>query len=101
MRVDTSTDIRTRLIDRWFPCSAVDAAVGTPAGSGRSEKALFTWFASRPIAQARAAVLNTLLPPDDALRESVRLAIEDGDEGAMRAMRKAIAAQYPKGRPVV
>ena len=97
----TVGDMRARMIDQWFPCAAVDAAVGTPAGSGRSEKALFTWFASRPIAQARAAVLTTLLPPDDALRESVRLAIEDGDEGAMRAMRKAIAAQYPKGRPVV
>ena len=42
----TVGDMRARMIDQWFPCSSVDAAVGTPAGSGRSEKALFTWFAS-------------------------------------------------------
>ena len=41
-------DAENRLIDHWFPCAAVDETVGTPAGSGRSEKALFTWFASRP-----------------------------------------------------
>ena len=46
---DTST---TRMIDRWFPVAAVDEACGTPMGSGRIEKAVFTWFASRPIAQA-------------------------------------------------
>lgn len=45
-----SGDLSSRLIDHWFPCADVDAAVGTTAGSGRSEKALFTWFASRPIA---------------------------------------------------
>lgn len=55
---NTVGDMRERMIDTWFPCADVDAAVGTPAGSGRSEKALFTWFASRPIAQARAATLT-------------------------------------------
>jgi putative DNA methylase len=59
--------VENRLIDHWFPCVAVDETVRTPAGSGRSEKALFTWFASRPVAQARAAVLTTLLPDDDTL----------------------------------
>lgn len=97
----TVGDMRARMIDQWFPCSSVDAAVGTPAGSGRSEKALFTWFASRPIAQARAAVLTTLLPPDDTLRQDVRRAIEDGDSDALRTLREAVAAQYPTGRPVV
>ena len=52
------TDTNARLIDRWFPVAAVDEACGTPAGSGRIEKAIFTWFASRPIAQARAAALT-------------------------------------------
>jgi hypothetical protein len=52
---DVSTaHVTSRMIDHWFPCGAVDEAVQTPAGSGLSEKALFTWFASRPIAQARA-----------------------------------------------
>ena len=63
--VEPADGVENRLIDHWFPCAAVDESVGTPAGSGRSEKALFTWFASRPIAQARAAVLTTLLPDDD------------------------------------
>ncbi|MEV7297510.1 DUF1156 domain-containing protein [Streptomyces microflavus] len=98
---DTASDVHSRLIDHWFPCSSVDAAVGTPAGSGRSEKALFTWFASRPIAQARAAVLAALLPDQAIHRNDVRLAIERGDLGAQQRLRQTVAAQYPAGRPVV
>jgi adenine-specific DNA methylase len=94
-------DRGSRLIDRWFPCASVDAAVGTPAGSGRSEKALFTWFASRPIAQARAAVLTALLPNQAAHHDDVEKAIASGDSEAQQRLRKAIAAQYPAGRPVV
>ncbi len=94
-------DTRSRMIDQWFPCAEVDVAVGTPAGSGRSEKALFTWFASRPIAQARAAILTTLLPDLHDLRVDVRAAIKSGDEGALSRLRAAIATQYPAGRPVV
>ena len=41
------------LIEHCFPVAAVDEACGTPVGSGRNEKAIFTWFASRPIAQGR------------------------------------------------
>ncbi|MGH3171866.1 MAG: hypothetical protein ACRDN0_39150, partial [Trebonia sp.] len=93
--------VRSRLIDRWFPCAAVDVAVGTPAGSGRSEKALFTWFASRPIAQARAAILTTLLPDRQDLHADVRAAVETGDAAALERLRDAVSAQYPKGRPVV
>jgi putative DNA methylase len=96
-----ATHMRTRLIDHWFPCAAVDAAVGTPEGSGRSEKALFTWFASRPIAQARAAVLTTLLPDDPDLHASVKAAVEQGDRLALDRLADAIAAEYPAGRPVV
>jgi adenine-specific DNA methylase len=97
----TATDVRSRLIDRWFPCADVDAAVGTPAGSGRSEKALFTWFASRPIAQARAAILTTLLRDRHDHRDDVRAAVESGDEAALGRLRDAIAEEYPDGRPVV
>ena len=50
-----------KIIDAWFPCAAVDEACGNPAGSGKNEKAIFTWFASRPIAQARAATATALL----------------------------------------
>ncbi len=70
-----ATDPAARLIDTWFPCPEVDAAVGTPAGSGLSEKALFTWFASRPIAQARAAVLCSLLPDTPDNRTDIKTAI--------------------------
>ncbi|MFE9312664.1 DUF1156 domain-containing protein [Streptomyces sp. NPDC088817] len=94
-------DMGSRLIDRWFPCASVDAAVGRPAGSGRSEKALFTWFASRPIAQARAAVLTALLPDQVAHHDDVEKAVGSGDAEAQQRLRKAIAAQYPSGRPVV
>ena len=69
----------SRLIDTWFPCPEVDTAVTTPAGSGRSEKALFTWFASRPIAQARAAVLCSLLTDTHEASSDVRKAIR-GDK---------------------
>lgn len=67
-----------RLIDRWFPVAAVDEACHTPAGSGRVEKAIFTWFASRPIAQARAAALTALLPDDDSLKPLVESAVRTG-----------------------
>jgi putative DNA methylase len=46
----------TRMIERWFPCAEVSAASKSGWGSGKSEKALFTWFAARPLAQAKAAL---------------------------------------------
>jgi len=91
----------TRLIDTWFPCPEVDAAVGTPAGSGRSEKALFTWFASRPIAQARAAVLCSLLPDTPENRADIKTAVLTGDEATMTRLRTRIAEQYGTRPPVV
>lgn len=94
-------DTASRLIDTWFPCPEVDAAVGTRAGSGRSEKALFTWFASRPIAQARAAVLCSLLLDTDDNRRDIRAAVLKGDEQAMARLRTRIAEQYSPKHPVV
>lgn len=35
-----------RMIERWFPCAEVSAASASGWGSGKSEKALFTWFAA-------------------------------------------------------
>jgi hypothetical protein len=40
------------MIERWFPCAEVSEASGSGWGSGKSERALFTWFAARPLAQA-------------------------------------------------
>lgn len=92
---------RERLIDRWFPCTAVDNAVGSPAGSGRSEKAVFTWFASRPVAQARAAVLCTLLPDAPENRKLVEKAVLTGNPVAIAKLGRLIDQEYPEGRPVV
>ncbi|MHB8466242.1 MAG: DUF1156 domain-containing protein [Acidimicrobiales bacterium] len=91
---------RARLIDTWFPCAAVDEACGNTFGSGANEKAIFTWFASRPIAQARAAVACALLTDDAATRHTVDNAIR-GDRGAIDKLADAVAARYPEGRPVV
>jgi putative DNA methylase len=54
------------MIERWFPCAEVSHASAGGWGTGNSEAGLFTWFAKRPLAQAKAAVLTSLLPwPED------------------------------------
>jgi putative DNA methylase len=56
----------TRMIERWFPCAEVSEASAAGWGTGNVEASLFPWFAKRPLAQARAAVICSLLPwPDD------------------------------------
>ena len=97
----TVLGVTPRMIDTWFPCLEVDRAVKTPAGSGLSEKALFTWFASRPIAQARAAVLCSLLPDTEENREDIKAAVEFGSPAALDRLRDRIADQYGEKPPVV
>ncbi|CAI7979123.1 putative DNA methylase [Frankia sp. Hr75.2] len=97
----TTGNSAARLIDVWFPCREVDQAVGTARGSGRSEKALFTWFASRPIAQARAAVLCSLLPDTAQNRADIRAVVLGGDPLAFGRLRDRIAVQYEPKPPVV
>lgn len=89
-----------KLIDTWFPCTAVDEACSNSAGSGLNEKAIFTWFASRPIAQARAAVATALLPEGPDTRPLVDAATR-GERGAINKLADAINGSYPDGRPVV
>jgi adenine-specific DNA methylase len=91
----------SRLIDTWFPCPEVDEAVKKPEGSGLSEKALFTWFASRPIAQARAAVLTTLLPDEEPIRRDIRAAVLTGNQATMERLREEVRRRYPDKAPVV
>src|SRR5690349_9861988 len=73
------------MIERWFPCAEVSEASEGGWGSGKSEKALFIWFAARPLAQAKAAVITSLLPwPEDSreqerLKDLVRRAMTDRD----------------------
>jgi putative DNA methylase len=61
----------TRMIERWFPGPEVSANSRSGWGSGNTEVGLMTWFAKRPTAQARAAVLCSLLPwPDDSAEQA-------------------------------
>ena len=92
----------TRMIERWFPCAEVSEHSAKGWGSGLSENSLFTWFASRPPAQAKAAVICSLLPwPDDGreqerLKKLVREAMADYD-AKNSALRKEFAKHYPNG----
>ena len=63
----------TRLIERWFPCKEVSENSRSGWGSGNAEKELFPWFASRPLVQAKAAVICSLLPWPDESSEQIRL----------------------------
>jgi adenine-specific DNA methylase len=84
----------TRMIERWFPCAEVSEASQNGWGSGNSESALWVWFAKRPLVQAKAAVLTSLLPwPDDSveqrrLQELVRRALSGYDVGRNEIIRE-------------
>lgn len=92
----------TRMIERWFPCAEVSKHSAKGWGSGLAEKSLFTWFASRPLAQAKAAVICSLLPwPEDdreqeRLKKLVREAMEGYDDKNSE-LRDEIAKYYPQG----
>jgi putative DNA methylase len=91
-----------RMIERWFPCAEVSEASTSGWGSGKSEKALFTWFAARPLAQAKAAVITSLLPwPDDPqeqkrLKDLVRKSLT-GRDAAHQELVAELAKDYPNG----
>jgi putative DNA methylase len=91
-----------RMIERWFPCAEVSEASQAGWGSGNSEANLFTWFAKRPISQAKAAVLTSLLPWPDEPAEQARL--QDLVRRAMKGRDKAwkevvdeIRRHHPQG----
>jgi putative DNA methylase len=92
----------TRMIERWFPCREVSEAAAKGWGLGRTEKAVFTWFAARPPAQARAALLCSLLPWPEAeaeqerLQALVRRALTD-DRSVRATIATAIVAGHPDG----
>jgi putative DNA methylase len=95
-----------RMIERWFPCAEVSEASAGGWGSGKSERALFTWFAARPLAQAKAAVLTSLLPwPEDTaeqqrLQDLVRAALT-GRDAAHDEVVAELARFYPDGASVL
>ena len=92
----------TRMIERWFPCAEVSERSAKGWGTGFAEKSLFPWFASRPLAQAKAAVICSLLPwPDDereqeGLKKLVREAMKDYD-AKNSELRRELAKHYPNG----
>ena len=96
----------TRMIERWFPCAEVSDASQKGWGTGNGELNLFTWFAARPTAQAKAAVITSLLPwPDDEqeqkrLQDLVREALT-GRYVAWKALRAEILAANPNGGSVL
>jgi putative DNA methylase len=96
----------TRLIERWFPCSEVSEASTSGWGSGNSEATLFTWFAKRPLAQAKAAVLTSLLPWPDVpeeqrrLQDLVRRALT-GYQAGRQEILEELAKHYPNGAVVL
>ncbi|MCM2392055.1 DUF1156 domain-containing protein [Streptomyces albipurpureus] len=95
----------TRMIERWFPCAEVSDACSESWGSGNTESSLWVWFAKRPVAQAKAAVLTSLLPwPDDEaeqrdLQDLVRKALKGHTDGANEI--QAILEQEYGRRPRV
>ena len=92
----------TRMIERWFPCAEVSKHSASGWGTGFAEKSLFPWFASRPLAQAKAAVICSLLPwPEDereqeSLKKLVREAMADYD-AKNDELRKELVKRYPDG----
>ena len=96
----------TRMIERWFPCAEVSSQSGGRGwGSGFAEKSLFTWFASRPLAQAKAAVICSLLPwPDDlAEQEDIKKLVREamtGYDAANEELREELKRHYADGAKI-
>ena len=96
----------TRLIERWFPCAEVSERSQKGWGNGKTEKELFPWFAARPLVQAKATVICSLLPwPDDPfeqkkLQDLVRRAME-GYDAAHCEIVAEINRHYPDGASIL
>ena len=90
----------TRMIERWFPCKEVSENSIAGWGSGNAEIGVFTWFAKRPTAQAKAAVICSLLPwPED---ETEQKRLQDLVKEAMTgryAVRDELRAEILKANP--
>ena len=96
----------TRMIERWFPSAEVSDNSSRGWGSGNAEITLFMWFAKRPTAQAKAAVVCSLLPwPDteseqERLQNLVRKAMK-GRYAEWSELRAEITRSHPRGASVL
>ena len=96
----------TRLIERWFPCQEVSENSRSGWGSGNTEKRLFTWFAARPLVQAKAAVICSLLPWPDNPSEQERLQnmvcqAMEGYDAAHSEIVAELNKHYPDGASIL
>lgn len=92
----------TRMIERWFPCAEVSANSAGGWGSGNAEIGLFPWFAKRPTAQAKAAVICSLLawPDDENEQKQLQALVQSAMSGRYaewNALRQAIIDANPEG----
>jgi len=76
----------TRMIERWFPCAEVSDNSTSGWGSGNVERNLFTWFAARPAAQAKAAVITAYFhgPEDEMVQKPLAGPRAGSHDGAVR-----------------
>jgi len=91
------------MIERWFPCTEVSAASGAGWGSGTAESSLWVWFAKRPVAQSKAAVLCSLLSwPDDETEQRQRIDLVrralTGYGEAQDEIRALLSSEYNSAR---
>lgn len=96
----------TRMIERWFPCAEVSSSSDKGWGSGNQERGLFTWFAARPAAQAKAAVICSLLlwPEEPAEQERLQSLVREAMTGRYAAwseLQTEIAKANPDGAPLL
>lgn len=96
----------TRMIERWFPCAQVSRESAGGWGSGNTERGLFTWFAARPTAQAKAAVICSLLrwPDDVAAQQKLQELVDRAMTGRYEVwdeLQAEIAASNPDGACVL
>ncbi|MGW5038984.1 DUF1156 domain-containing protein [Streptomyces parvulus] len=96
----------TRMIERWFPCAEVSANSSAGWGSGSTEIGLFPWFAKRPVAQAKAAVVCSLLPwpEDEAEQQRLQTLVQQGMSGrygAWQLLHDEILKANPEGASVL
>ena len=84
----------TRMIERWFPCAEVSRATGAGWGHGKVEKTLFPWFAARPPAQAKAALICSLLkwPDDPKEQQTLQHTVVEAMTGRYGAWDKLVAS---------